>query len=165
MQTDVAGTPERSRAFRLATAACEALAVFAWLLLVLRYQYGVERLQAYDASLDALFLAAIAGIALTRFAQRRGAAAARGILFRWTFAALVTILALAGAECAVRVQYRHARTSRNAGDYIARRAATVPLHVNSLGFREREIPPKTAGRYRIAIVGWDGEAEGNGKGI
>jgi len=133
----------------------------AWLLLVLRYQYSVDWLQEYDASLDALFLLAVGGIMLARRAVREGAASALGLLFRIVFMLLVTALALVGAEYAARLQYRHARTSRNAGDYIARQAASAPLRVNSLGFREREIPPKTPGRYRIAIVG-DSFTWGNG---
>jgi hypothetical protein len=161
MQTDVSSAAGASPAIRWTTRGCEAIAILSWLLLVLRYQYRVEWLQPYDASLDALFLAAIAGIGLSRRAARRGATAAIGLGVRVAFMLVVTALALVGAEYLTRVQYRHARTSRNAGDYIARRAAETPPRVNSLGFREREIPPKTPGRYRIAIVG-DSFTWGNG---
>jgi len=160
-QAELSNRVPTSAGARWAARICEIAAIVAWLLLVLRYQYRVDWLQEYDASLDALFLLAVGGIMLARRAAREGAGPALALLFRIVFMLLVTALALVGAEYAARLQYRHARTSRNAGDYIARRAAGAPLHVNSLGFREREIPPKTPGRYRIALIG-DSFTWGNG---
>jgi len=134
--------------------------VLAWLLLVFEYQYRVQYLQGYEVALDLLFLAAAAGVALAGIAERRGGAAVAAVLLRLGFAALVMALALVAAEYAMRFRYREARTSRNAGDFLGRRAAAAPLRINSLGFREREIPPKTD-RYRIALVG-DSFTWGNG---
>src|SRR5436305_14025079 len=134
-----------NRALVWSRRACELAACLAWLALVLRYQYRVEWLQDYDASLDAFFIASVAGILIARIGVRRGSRAALGTLFRVAFVLVVTALALVGAEYIARAQYRHARTSRNAGDYLAQRAASAPLRANSLGFREREITPKAPG--------------------
>jgi len=134
--------------------------VLAWVLLVLEYQYRVEWLQGWDVALDALFLVSLAGVTIARGVERRGARAVALTLLRFAFAGLVTVLALVAAEYAMRIRYRHARTSRNAGDFIGRQAPAVPIRVNHLGFREREIPPKSD-RYRIAIVG-DSFTWGNG---
>jgi lysophospholipase L1-like esterase len=63
------------------------------------------------------------------------------------------VVSLVAAEYLARAQYRRARTSGNAGDYIGRSGGWSPGPSNSLGFREREVPAKTPGRYRIAVVG------------
>jgi lysophospholipase L1-like esterase len=64
----------------------------------------------------------------------------------------MTGIALVTAEYIARFQFRRARTSANAGNYIGKHGGWSPGPYNSLGFREREIPPKSA-RYRIAVVG------------
>src|SRR5262245_10724744 len=69
--------------------ACAALALPSVLLLVLPYQYDVE-VPGADESLDALFLAAVIGIAITRLGESRGAPAARRALIRVVFVALMT---------------------------------------------------------------------------
>ena len=106
---------DRRRAIVWTTVGCETAVVLAWLLLVLRYQYGVAWLQPYEASLDALFLAAGAGVLLARVIERRGAAAGLAIVLRLALAAAVTIVALVGAEYAVRLRFRRAHSSGNAG--------------------------------------------------
>jgi hypothetical protein len=53
-------------------AASVAVAVVAWLALVLHYEYQVAWLGDYVVADDALFLTGIAGIALTRSVQRWG---------------------------------------------------------------------------------------------
>jgi lysophospholipase L1-like esterase len=148
-------TSDRRRTLGWARIGCEAAVVLAWLLLVLRYQYGVAWLQPYEVSLDGLFLAAVAGVLLARVVERRDAAAGLAVVLRLAFAAAVTIVALVAAEYALRFQFRRAHSSGNAASYIARRGAQIdpPFRTNGLGFREREIPPKTATRYRIAVVG------------
>jgi lysophospholipase L1-like esterase len=73
-------------------------------------------------------------------------------LLRCVLLLAATGVGVACAEFAARIWFRSARTSGNAGDYIAQRAWS-PGPPNSLGFREREIPPKTAGRERIVVVG------------
>ena len=62
---------DRRHALGWATIGCETAVVLAWLLLVLRYQYGVAWLQPYEVSLDGLFLAAVAGVLLARVIERR----------------------------------------------------------------------------------------------
>ncbi len=76
-----------------------------------------------------------------------------GLMIRLALLCSVTVAALVGAEYVLRFQYRHARTSGNAGDFIGRNSGWSPGPSNSLGFREREIPAKSPQRYRIAVVG------------
>ena len=77
------------------------------------------------------------------------------VIARPALTAAVTIVALVGAETALRLQFRRAQSSGNAGNYIARRGVEIdpPVRTNGLGFRDREIPPKSASRYRIVVVG------------
>lgn len=65
---------------------------------------------------------------------------------------IVTALALVAAEFGARWYFRQAASSGNARDFVARRATAPEIRTNRLGFREREIPPKSD-RYRIAVVG------------
>ena len=76
-----------------------------------------------------------------------------GLMIRLALLCSVTVAALVGAEYVLRFQYRHARTSGNAGDFIGRNSGWSPGPSNSLGFREREIPAKSPQRYRIVVVG------------
>jgi lysophospholipase L1-like esterase len=154
MPTEIPNAPSGLRAWPLVATVCEVAAVLAWLLLVLRDQYGVVSLQAYNqVSFDELFLASIAGLGVARALARRSAPEGRRFMLRLALAVGMTVVALAGAEYLARFEFRRARTSGNAGDYIARSGAWSPGPSNSLGFREREIPPKSAARYRIAVVG------------
>ncbi len=75
---------------------------------------------------------------------------------------IVTALALVAAEFGLRFVFRHAQTSGNARDYIAKRArqSGPAMRVNNVGFRDRDVPPKSA-RYRIVVVG-DSFAWGQG---
>jgi lysophospholipase L1-like esterase len=154
MPTDPPDAPAGWRAWRAVAIGCEAAAVLAWLLLVLRDQYGVESLEPYSqVTFDELFLAAIAGAAIARAVGRRNAAARRMFVLRLVLALGMTVVALIGAEYLARFQFRRARTSGNAGDYVARSSDWSPGPYNSLGFRDREVPPKSAARYRIVVVG------------
>jgi lysophospholipase L1-like esterase len=137
-----------------------AVAVAAWFCLVLEYQYDVDALRGRDVLLDAMFLAALAGTVVARAVEHRGGRAVLGTAARLSFTMVITVLSLIAAEYAMRFHYRHVRSSRNVGDFIGRQAAAVPLRINHLGFREREIPPKSD-RYRIVIVG-DSFTWGNG---
>jgi len=83
------------------------------------------------------------------------------LALRFVFRTLVIAAAVAGAEHVARLAYRSAHSSGNAGDFIGRHGGGPAIVVNQLGFREREIPPKQAGRYRIAVVG-DSIAWGQG---
>src|SRR5262249_13532460 len=123
--------------------------VLAGLLFVLRYQYRVAWLQPYEIGLDELFVAAVAGALLARGVARYG----RVVLYRTVLLAFAVGIALVLGEYAARLQFRHAKSSGKAGDYFAHNVEGPAVRLNSLGFREREIPPKTAGRYRIAVVG------------
>src|SRR5437899_8528563 len=103
MRAETSTVPATSRGVRWTARVCEVAAVLAWLLLVLRYQYRVEWLQEYDASLDALFLIAVGGIAFSRRAAREGARPALTLLARVVFMLLVTAFALVGAEYLTRI--------------------------------------------------------------
>jgi lysophospholipase L1-like esterase len=130
------------------------LVIFAaWLALVLHDQYQIAWLGEYGVATDALFLAGVAGVALTRSVERRGRARVAAAARRVAFSLGVMIAAIILAEFATRFVFRHATSSGNAGDYIARRGGGPTVVINSLGFREREVAPKIPGRYRIAVVG------------
>jgi lysophospholipase L1-like esterase len=159
--TEPAEAPRTRRGARRAAAVFEGVVFLAWLLMVLEYQYRAEWLQGHEAALDLLFLAGAAGVLIARGVERRGGRAIGGVALRLAFAGIVTILALVAAEYAMRFHFRQARSSRNAADYLGRRAAAAPLRINHLGFREHEIGPKHGDRYRIAIVG-DSFTWGNG---
>ena len=152
-QTDARAPAIEWSAARWFAGACEAAVVVAWLLLVARDQYGVAWLQPRELALDVLFVAAVAGVVVGRVAARRGAAAAPRLVARLVFRTFIIAAALVGAEYIARFAYREQRSSGNAGDFVARRGGGPAVLANSLGFRDRELPPKSADRYRIAVVG------------
>src|ERR1700680_3030281 len=154
MPTDPLNAPSERRAWRLVETGCEVAAVLAWLLLVLRDQYGARSLQAFNqVSFDELFLASIAGAAVARALGRRSAAAGGAFALRLVLVVGMTVVALVSAEYLARFRFRLAHTSQNAGDYIARRGGWSPGPSNSLGVRDRDIPPQSASRYLIVVVG------------
>ena len=78
---------------------------------------------------------------------------ARAAAMRAATALLVTALSLAGAEYATRFVFRNAHSSGNAADYLAGHGGGPAIVTNRLGFRDREIPPKRADRYRVVVIG------------
>jgi len=130
-----------------------SMVVAAWLALVLHDQYQVAWLRDYDVAADVLFLAGVAGIALTWSVERSGTARVGAVALRLAFSIVVIAGALVVAELAVRFVFRNATSSGNAGDYIAHRGGGPQISVNRLGFREREVGPKNPNRYRIAVIG------------
>lgn len=102
-------------------------------------------------------------------ARARGSAAVPGILdlpspigvwARLRIAALrlaivlpAIAVSLVGAEYAARFMFRNAHSSGQAGDFVAARGGGPAIVSNQLGFREREIPPRSPDRYRIVVVG------------
>ena len=151
--TDGPGPATEWRAARRFAHACEAAGLLAWLLLVLRDQYGVGWLQPHEIALLVMFLGAVFGVVAGRMAARRGAAAAPMLSARLVFRTIVIAAALVGAEYIARFAYREQHSSGNAGDFVARRGGGPAIVANSLGFRERELPPKSPERFRIAVVG------------
>jgi lysophospholipase L1-like esterase len=73
-------------------------------------------------------------------------------LIRLALSLLITILAIVAAEFVARFVFRNAATSGNAADFVARHGPAPMIRNNSLGFRDREVPPKS-NRYRIVVVG------------
>lgn len=147
--TEVPPASSHPEVWRRIAGTCEAAAVLAWLLLVLCEQYRVAWLRDSELTLDAMFLVSVAGALIARRVARRG----RVVLYRAAFVIVATVLALIGAEYAARADFRHAQTSGDARDFIAHRGGRPAERANSFGFREREIPPKTPGRFRIVVVG------------
>jgi GDSL-like lipase/acylhydrolase family protein len=82
------------------------------------------------------------------------------LLLRVVFAVLVTAVSLVAAEFALRYVFRHASTSGNAHDFVGQHGPAPAIRVNNLGFRDRDVPPKSD-KYRIAVVG-DSFAWGQG---
>ena len=82
------------------------------------------------------------------------------VLFRVVFVVVVTATALVGCEFALRYVFRHAATSGNAHDFVGQHGPAPAIRVNNVGFRDRDVPPKSA-KYRIAVVG-DSFAWGQG---
>ena len=74
------------------------------------------------------------------------------VLVRLAFVAVVTAVTLVGAEFAMRVVFRNAKTSRNAHDFLGQQHGGPAVRVNNVGFRDRDVPPKDD-KYRIAVVG------------
>src|SRR4051794_10328027 len=74
-------------------------------------------------------------------------------IVRLAVLATTTVLALVCGEYILRAAFRNARTSGNARDFVGRTSSWSPGPSNQLGFRERDIPPKSAGTYRIVVVG------------
>jgi hypothetical protein len=72
---------------------------------------------------------------------------------RLALVVLVLGVSLVSAEYAARFVFRHAHSSGRAGDFVATHGGGPAVVTNSLGFREREVPPKNPRIYRIAIVG------------
>jgi lysophospholipase L1-like esterase len=136
--------------------------VLAWVLLVLRDQYGALSLQAYQpATFDGLFLVGLVGALSARVLGRQSPGARRTFVLRLVLVVLTTSASVVAAEHLARFEFRKARTSGNIGDFIGRTSTWSPGPSNSLGFREREIPPKSSNRYRIVVIG-DSFAWGQG---
>jgi lysophospholipase L1-like esterase len=153
MPIEADSAPARGRIARRVAAGCEGTAVAAWLLLVLRDQYGVAWLQPREIAVDALFLLAVVGTLAARKAARDGGRRLAAVAFRAGIVVVATGAAVVAAELGARYAFRHARSSGNAGDYIAARGGGPAIAINSLGFRDREVPPKAQDRYRIVVVG------------
>jgi lysophospholipase L1-like esterase len=100
----------------------------------------------------ALVPAAVLGV-LALAAPIGGLARIRAAVLRLVVVLLVTAASLVGAEYAARFAFRNARSSGDAGDFVAARGGGPAIVNNHLGFREREIPPKSPDRYRIVVVG------------
>lgn len=127
----------------------EAAAVLIWFLLVLANLYGVPSLAAHELFLDGVFLLAVVVVLAARFTRRYGLARTAVVVF----AIVLACAAAAAGEVGVRYRFRNVHSSGIVGDYFGWHATMPPLQINTLGFREREIPPKSRDRYRIAVVG------------
>ena len=73
-------------------------------------------------------------------------------LLRLLTLGVVTALALVAAEFGLRFVFRHAKSSGNARNYIGVAHPVPAVRVNNVGFRDRDVPPRSSA-YRIAVVG------------
>src|SRR4051812_3228831 len=138
--------------------ACAKVAFPALLLLAVSNQHVVESLRPHEFGLAVLLLAAVvAGLAARSVAEH----GSRYVILRVLIATAATAVALLAAEGTTRLVYRNVHSSGNARDYIARHGGGDIVHLNSLGFRDREIPPKNPDRFRIVVIG-DSFTAGNG---
>jgi hypothetical protein len=150
MPTDAHHVPPRSQAARRVVRACVGLAILAWILTVARDQYGVRWLAPYDIALDVLFASAVI---IGLLAQRAATRGLRHVGLRVGAVTVVIVFSLAAGEAAARLWFRNSRSSANPNDFIARHHTGPTVSINQLGFRDREVPPKSPDRYRIAVVG------------
>jgi lysophospholipase L1-like esterase len=128
-------------------AASVVLAVAAWALLALHGEFKIARLDGYESLLDAVFLLGLVGAALCWSAGRWPAGTLRvGVVV------VALAVPLTAAEGLIRYLFRDVRSSADGRTYFARHNG-VPVTINQLGFREREVGPKAPDRYRIAVVG------------
>ena len=147
-------SPAGSRWLRRLSLACVAATLLAWLVVALHDRAAASgpadpRLPAIWG---ALVLGGLAGAVLLRFFSYPTHAEAWAFAFRLSLLAVTTSAALACGEYTLRFEFRHARTSGNAGDFIGHHSVWDPGPSNRLGFRDREVPPKSS-KYRIAVVG------------
>ena len=137
---------------------CAGVAFLACLLLAASDRRVFELLRPHEIGFAVLlFAAVIAGLA----AHSAAVHGARYVVLRITVMSVATAVALVGAEGAARLFYRNVHSSGNAGDYIARHSGGAGERFNSRGFRDPEVPPKSANRYRIVVIG-DSFTAGNG---
>ena len=136
---------------------CAGVALLALLLLIASDHFVVEALRPHEAGLAELLFAAVLAGLVARSVAVHGS---RYVILRVIIASAATVIALLSAEGVARLFYRNVHSSGNARDYIARHAAVVE-RLNSRGFRDPEIPPKSLDRYRIVVVG-DSFTAGNG---
>lgn len=154
--------PVVSRLWRWLSAMGVALAIVGWILLVLRDQYGVVSLSTVQqTTLDALVLGGVLGVWLSRSLARRSRGERWALVLRLALLIVTTSASVVGGEYLLRFEFRRARTSGNVRDFVGRASTWSPGPSNSLGFREREIPPKSPARYRIVVIG-DSFAWGQG---
>ena len=153
MSLPATNTSHDGRRWRYLSAGCLFVALAAWLVTIVRDHSVAGKLNDGPAiALDALLIVGFAGAVLLRFRSYQTNTAAWTFVFRILLVVLATSLSVACGEFALRFEFRHARTSGNAGDYIGRNSTWDPGPPNRLGFREREIPPKSS-KYRIAVIG------------
>ena len=98
-------------------------------------------------------VAFVVGVLVGRGVERHGWRGAGRTALKISFALLVALIALVPAEYLVRFRYRNVVSGGNARQYIAQGRARTQYTLNRFGNREREIPPKPAGKYRIAALG------------
>jgi len=134
-------------------AASAALSAIAWILLVIQGEFHLSWLRGWDGPLDIAFVAGLAGVAFGWSVEHWGAPRVTAVTIRVAVSAFATVATLVVAEFGLRYVFRDVYSSADGRTYFVHRGGGPTSVLNSLGFREREIAPKSASRYRIAIVG------------
>ena len=134
-------------------AASAALSAVAWILLAIQGEFHVSWLRGWDGPLGTAFVAGLAGVAFGWSVEHWGAPRVTAVTIRVAVSAFATAVTLVVAEFGLRYVFRDVYSSADGRTFFAHRRGGPTAVLNSLGFREREIPPKSAARYRIAIVG------------
>lgn len=139
------------RRFPAATATGGGLAVVAALLLLFRAVFHAEWSDTY---VSAIVGAGLLGLAIAVFgwgARRWSGSTARVVLLRGVLITLSVGLSLVALEWMARFAFWDIHSSADARTYLALRE--LPVRSNSLGLRDRDIPQKSADKYRIVVIG------------
>jgi lysophospholipase L1-like esterase len=107
-----------------------------------------------DTYVSAIVGAGLLGLAVAVFGwsgRRVSGSTARAVLLRVVLIGFSIGLSLVALEWIARFAFWDIHSSADARTYLAMRE--LPVRSNSLGLRDREIPPKSADKYRIAVVG------------
>ena len=132
------------------TAAGLALLLIATLLLGLRAALHFAWSDSYVSAIVGAGLLGLAAAVYGWSGRRWTGAAARVVLSRVLLITLSLALSLVALEWIARFAFWDIHSSADARTYLALRA--LPLRSNSLGFRDRDIPPKSD-KYRIVVIG------------
>jgi len=128
-----------------------AIILIASVLLAVRALFGMVWLDPYVSALVGACLLGLAVVVLGWSGRRWSARRARMALFPIILLTASVALMLVALEWIARFAFWDIHSSADARTYLALRE--LPYRSNSLGFRDREIPPKTPDHYRIVVVG------------
>jgi lysophospholipase L1-like esterase len=129
------------------------LALAAWTMLSIVWKFHVAGLARHEGALGVLFMLGLVGAGTAWSLERWGTRRVRVATLKGGLAIVAIAVALVPTEFIARYVYRDVYSSADGRDYFGHRHGGPRIHANTLGFREREIGPKSPDRYRIAIVG------------
>jgi GDSL-like lipase/acylhydrolase family protein len=141
----------RVRRVSAAAAIGLALAATAALLLLFRKIFHAAWSDTY---VSAIVGAGLLGLAVAIFSWSRhrwSRSTLRTALLRVVLITVSIGLSLVALEWIARFAFWDVHSSADARTYLALRA--LPVRSNSLGLRDREIPPKSPDQYRIVVIG------------
>jgi lysophospholipase L1-like esterase len=107
-----------------------------------------------DTYVSAVVGAGLLGLAVALFSwsrRRWSRSTFRALLFRVVLITVSVGLSLVALEWIARFAFWDIHSSADARTYLALRE--LPVRANALGLRDRDIPPKSADKYRIVVIG------------